>query len=99
MKVCLSFIKADLFNVDTDEFKSHHPGSDKISHPCPHSSNLHKTLIPDAHVFCHHVRPVRKESIRVKRTFKKKSSIRVIKASTKEGGKRTDKNEPRGGKR
>lgn len=102
----LSFfsIKANLFNVkDTDEFKSHHPSSDKISHPCPHRSNLHKTLIPDAHVFCHHVRPARKESARVKRIYlykkKKKSSIRVQQASTKGRRQEDWQNEPRGKKR
>lgn len=40
---------------------SHHPSSDKVSHPRSHSSNLHEALIPDAHVLCHHVRPARKE--------------------------------------
>lgn len=40
---------------------SHHPRSDEVSHPRPDSGNLHKTLVPDAHVLCHHVRPRRKE--------------------------------------
>lgn len=38
--------------------ESYHPSSDKVPHPRPHSSNLHETLIPDAHVLCHHVWPV-----------------------------------------
>ena len=43
------------------ELRSHHPRCDKVSHPRPHGSNLHKALIPDAHVICHQVRPEREE--------------------------------------
>lgn len=41
--------------------ESHHPSSDKVSHPRPHGCDLHETLIPDAHVLCHHVWPVGRE--------------------------------------
>lgn len=34
---------------------SHHPRRHKITHPRSHSGNLHKTLVSDSHVFCHHV--------------------------------------------
>lgn len=62
--------------------ESHHPSSDKVSHPCPHCSNLHKALIPDAHVFCHHVRPAREEDQDRKGHLKKNAVyfMRVVKA-------------------
>lgn len=47
---------------DKKVLESYHPSSDKVSHPRPHCGNLHETLVPDAHVFCHHVGPARKEA-------------------------------------
>lgn len=42
--------------------ESHHPRRHKIPHPCPYSSHLHQTLVPDAHVLRHHVRTAERET-------------------------------------